>query len=1084
MNPMSMATVGAVLMTNSLWRVFPRDGMHFDMDQHASEHQLGLSLIFAVVNFFCALFPLWWIGALKMCCFQTDDLLRGLIRRLPSESVNRWCPLQRLLHVCAIMFFMGWCLLVIVLVPWIRYDLNDVCVPYHEYIQDYPFEWALLFPELGIPERVAEEHGLHPTLLPAFSALAQATPPAPSIGVQQVVAGQCASPVAEFETHFAWPRQFMPAIEGSRVRARYGADSTYGSVDLPRHLLRTTRLQCDQYVNAVEWLDFARHDLSGYSLYGKELLLHRRSTSGEDVEVAMHSFNPYGGPGNATCDEFAEEYMGGCREPVRFDAPSGHAVVGFLWSDDGTLTGVETLPLSMEAAGYTAFGANCFEDSADEGTRSFIRSGLTRLPDASSDGLEAEIEEIDETVEQCEQFCTANAACSAFNWIPSAETNKCELKMEADGDAARVTIPQVPQSGLTCYAKKRATCSAALCVRGRTLKYEHELPEECAGTVCARDECCDNGGTCEATFTANCSAGLLPKLFPPRRCGNRDCSERECCEAAPTCSQSSCDLWHTVKNFPPPYCEGRSCTSDECCSEADSCDEKHCLAVNGTLKTSQITYCLALSCTPEDCCDFPDDRRLDLVEGEEAGLGNLTDDQDIYGIVTSRDDDIEHAEQLDRQANSCTDGCKGDGTSYNGMLIIDLKTIQAVKASHFASLTNATAVEKETGKKLRVLDVSFSSSDKKLIPAFNGRSENRRLPEDVTQKSSSKSMGSRLSAGMNDMTSGIVSDGEVVNTNDDDHRWEQDSNDRRRLDDPSSGPGGMGSSGGSASTGPGGSVSTDSAGIVGNSGSAPSTGGTSGAGMNDGPGALAFIQALSGEQQEEASECYLVAGDEVCGVGACHCSPMAELLCMQPPDLVALNESFDLDGCIMVKRPMCSRDSELTSGAFAPAHFLAWTSAVFCLILFLNQIVLTAAHLERTWARLGPMVGLSEQEVPEKEPESRLNFQRFTVVFWIDPDEWCFPKMRRSPAFLWLDRLLPAAWRCSMDFRLGNSRDVDARLVMDLLLTRRPESLGTEQARADLKDLCSIASDLRSMAPSPVELRPRGVAFHIDAQAS
>lgn len=209
---------------------------------------------------------------------------------------------------------------------------------------------------------------------------------------------------------------------------------------------------------------------------------------------------------------------------------------------------------------------------------------------------------------------------------------------------------------------------------------------------------------------------------------------------------------------------------------------------------------------------------------------------------------------------------------------------------------------------------------------------------------------------------------------------------------------------------------------------------------------------------------------------------------MKPPDPLPGTDSLDPDGCIMVKRPMCSTDNELDSGALAPAQFLAWTSAVFCLILFLNQIVLTAAHLEYSWARRGPRIRLSQQEAPEKEQENRLHFQRFTVVFWKDPDEWCFPKFRRTRAMLWLDRLLPAAWRCSVDFRLGCASDVDARLVMDLLLTRRPDSRGTDQARADLKDLCNIASDLRVVAPSPVQgrstERPRTVAFHADVLGS
>lgn len=1083
-NPMCMATAGALLMTNSLWRVFPRDGMHFDMDEHASEQQLGLSLILATANFFFALFPLWWVGALRMCCCKHDSLLRGLVRRLPSESANRWCRLQRLLHVCALVFFMGWCLLVIILVPWIRYDLNDVCVPYHEYAREYPFKWALAFPGLGIPERVAEAHGLHPTLLPAFS---QAALNADPVGVRQVVAGQCASVVMEFETHFAWPRQFLPAVEGGRIGARYDSDVTYGSIGLTRHLHRTTRLQCDEYVAAVEWLDFATHDLPGYSLHGRELRFHARSVSGEEVRREIHSFNPYGGPSpfvnetDVECDEFAEEYMGGCGRLMRFDAPPGHAVVGFRWSN-GRLTGIESLPLSLEAAGYIAFGAGCFDESA---------SFSLGHPDPHLDGS-------DETLEECEYLCTASRACSAFEWSPSANFHKCSLKLEADGiSIARTTVPEVARSDSTCYAKKRATCSASVCGRGRMPKHEDELPDVCEGTSCSTEECCDNGGTCAATFTSDCSPGLLQKLFPPKRCGDRNCTEAECCEAAPTCTQSACDLWHTVKNYPPLYCEGRTCTNNECCARADSCDEKHCLSSNGTLKSQQRTYCIALSCTPEECCDFPNRRRLDDVGGEETSHENSTTGHIMFGVVASENDDTGHARQPD-QASGCTNGCHGEGASYNGLLIIDLKTIQAMKSVHFADFVNATILDSDTEKKLGVFDLSAGSIDSKRISNLQDGSGGHLIEHHVVHDSGG---GLLFRTQQND----FGGDGQVGEETE--GVLGEDADGLRRLmdhwrrlegwgDGASAGPGGVVSSGpggsvssgpdGSGSSGPGGAgagstdsgvsgaVNSDSAGSTGSSASTGEIG--SDIGMGD------FMQA-SRQRQGNTDECYLVSGEEVCGVGACHCSPMAEMLCMKPPDLVPVNDSFDLDGCIMVKRPMCSSDNELDSGALAPAHFLAWTSAFFCLILFLNQIVLTAAHLEYRWARRGPRIGLS-QETPEKAPENRLHFQHFTVVFWIDPDEWCFPRFRRTRAMLWLDRLLPAAWRCSVDFRLRESADVDARLVMDLLLTRRPDSKGTDQARADLKDLCNIASDLRVMAPSRVQERPCSVAFHADALGS
>eukprot|EP01052_Picozoa_sp_SAG31_P028546 SAG31_NODE_2765_length_5123_cov_4.714541_2_plen_970_part_00 len=116
----------------------------------------------------------------------------------------------------------------------------------------------------------------------------------------------------------------------------YDADNSGNhEADYARH--EWQEVPCHLYIQTVQWTDFERH-----GWMGRELLY---LLAGEDGQVVSRLAQRAGYADRCSDDRWAQESMGGCNEPVEFQAPRGQAIVGLEWSAAGVLTGVETAPL-------------------------------------------------------------------------------------------------------------------------------------------------------------------------------------------------------------------------------------------------------------------------------------------------------------------------------------------------------------------------------------------------------------------------------------------------------------------------------------------------------------------------------------------------------------------------------------------------------------------------------------------------------------------------------------------------------------------------------------------------------------------
>ena len=91
---------------------------------------------------------------------------------------------------------------------------------------------------------------------------------------------------------------------------------------------------CHLYIKEVWWTDFVRHGWMGRQL--------TYILAGEDGQTAARLAQHAGYVDRCADDRWAQETMGGCNDPVVFEAPHGQAIVGLEWSATGVLTGVET----------------------------------------------------------------------------------------------------------------------------------------------------------------------------------------------------------------------------------------------------------------------------------------------------------------------------------------------------------------------------------------------------------------------------------------------------------------------------------------------------------------------------------------------------------------------------------------------------------------------------------------------------------------------------------------------------------------------------------------------------------------------
>ena len=94
---------------------------------------------------------------------------------------------------------------------------------------------------------------------------------------------------------------------------------------------------CDRYIRSVSWTDFASHGWQG-----RELDYSLADASGQEVSTVEQAA---GYAPDCVDDEWAQNSMGGCLDPVVFDAPAGEAIVGLVWDGSGVLTGITSEPL-------------------------------------------------------------------------------------------------------------------------------------------------------------------------------------------------------------------------------------------------------------------------------------------------------------------------------------------------------------------------------------------------------------------------------------------------------------------------------------------------------------------------------------------------------------------------------------------------------------------------------------------------------------------------------------------------------------------------------------------------------------------
>eukprot|EP00928_Gymnodinium_smaydae_P004022 TRINITY_DN11411_c0_g4_i1.p1 TRINITY_DN11411_c0_g4~~TRINITY_DN11411_c0_g4_i1.p1 ORF type:complete len:4239 (+),score=800.52 TRINITY_DN11411_c0_g4_i1:23-12739(+) len=182
--------------------------------------------------------------------------------------------------------------------------------------------------------------------------------------------------------------------------------------------------------------------------------------------------------------------------------------------------------------------------------------------------------------------------------------------------------------GKNCLDKeccmRQGRCTNDVCPPGFKIKPPEEITEGCDLTECKVEECCDRLDVCGIWV---CSEKQALKYSPPELCLGTVCRRDECCFQRGTCLDASPDYLCPPNqglilktDDLPEQCADELCTMDECCDFAKLCTPEVC--PKGMVQTYD-NYCKsATQCEVEECCaplEVPTalEQESDLEEDED-----------------------------------------------------------------------------------------------------------------------------------------------------------------------------------------------------------------------------------------------------------------------------------------------------------------------------------------------------------------------------------------------------------------------------------------------------------------------------------